>query len=125
VRSGGGLGAAVTILRRLKSTLGGLGLYRLPDVLFTLPEPIRAAESEGDLLQRYYRAYIVRARNPDDAIEVVREDGTREGARFLGSEPPTHASLLQVPAWLLPRVALTWNRGVVWRSGRVFYTDDA
>jgi hypothetical protein len=102
-----------------------LSLYRLPDVLLSLAEPLRSVDTGGQILQRYYRAYIVRAWTPDDAIEVVREDATRDGAQFLRSHAPTRASLLQVPAWLLPRAALARNRGVVWRSGRVFYTDDA
>jgi hypothetical protein len=100
------------------------GLYRLPEVLFSLPEPIGSIEAGGDVLQRYYRAYIVRARSANEAIELVREDAARDGVRFLGTDPPMHASLLQVPAWLLPRAAFARSRRVVWRSGRVFFTED-
>lgn len=95
-------------------------IFQIPVATFVLHVPL-ASEDGSESLTHYTRAYWVAATDAADALEVVRDDGSAEGAALLDADPPTAHPSGAVPVSGLKRLAVGRKRGVCWKSGRVFF----
>jgi len=100
-----------------------MAIYHVPSADFILSAPI-SGDGGSDQVSRYMRSYYVRAASVEDAGDIVREDGGREGAVVVEMAPPKLRHPSDLPLWLRARLVFNRGRGVSWRSGRAFYPQE-
>ena|GEM_PF-3897982 len=97
-------------------------LFFIPMVEAVLKSPIRE-ENGTTVLTHFTRAYYVWARDAQDAAELVRHD-VAEDATVVEMDSPSERDLNDVPNDLKSVITLDCGRGICWRSGRAFFSDD-
>lgn len=98
-------------------------VFSFSEVECALTQPIQTetgARSDG-LLSQFLRVYYVRARSPEEASDIVRHDVADQGAHVIAMDKPLPRRLYTMPLWVIPHVLFHRGRGVLWRSGRIFF----